>query len=279
MKKHLWIWLLILTALLCFITTLTSHIQQTAKISQLLIKEDTIELLRQQEVPAELYEAFCGYEKESEHSRYDYLLGYLVTEADSQRELEDYLNLLYEYQAPKTRELAKSEQAIWEDLKYFPIPISRKDSSLDISFENSWMFDRSFGGNRGHEGTDLMASFNERGHYPVVSITDGVVEKVGWLKLGGYRIGIRAPGGGYFYYAHLYDYAREFQEGDEIKAGELLGFMGDSGYGEEEGTVGKFAVHLHLGIYINDETGKELSVNPYWALKWLEKKRLNYQFS
>ena len=92
MKKHLWIWLLILTALICFITTLTSHIQQTAKISQLLIKEDTIELLRQQEVPAELYEAFCGYEKESEHSRYDYLLGYLVTEADSQRELENYLS-------------------------------------------------------------------------------------------------------------------------------------------------------------------------------------------
>ncbi len=279
MKKHLWIWILILTALLCFITTLTSHIQQTAKISQLLVKEDTTELLRQQEVPAELYEAFCGYEKESEYSRYDYLLGYLVTESDKQHELEDYLELLYEYQAPKTRELAKSEQAIWEDLEYFPIPFSRKDSSLDISFENSWMFDRSFGGNRGHEGTDLMAFFNERGHYPVVSITDGVVEKVGWLKLGGYRIGIRAPGGGYFYYAHLYDYAREFQEGDEIKAGELLGFMGDSGYGEEEGTVGKFAVHLHLGIYINDEAGKELSVNPYWALKWLEKKRLNYQFS
>ena len=59
---------------------------------------------------------------------------------------------------------------------------------------------------------------------------------------------------------------------------ELLGFMGDSGYGAE-GTTGKFAVHLHLGIYINDETGEELSVNPYWVLKWLEKKRLYYQFT
>lgn len=55
--------------------------------------------------------------------------------------------------------------------------------------------------------------------------------------------------------------------------------MGDSGYGEEEGTVGKFAVHLHLGIYVNDENGSEISVNPYWALKWLEEKRLKYQFS
>ena len=64
-----------------------------------------------------------------------------------------------------------------------------------------------------------------------------------------------------------------------MKAGELLGFMGDSGYGEEEGTVGKFAVHLHLGIYIEDETGEEISVNPYWVLKWLEGRRLKYQFS
>lgn len=279
MKKQVWIWLLMITALVCFIAALTGHIQQTAKISHLLVKEDTRELLRQQEVPENLYETFCGYEKESEYSRYEYLLGYIFTEEDGQRELEDYLELLYEYQASKTRELVKSERAIWEDLEYFPIPFSRKDSSMDTSFENSWMFDRNFGGNRGHEGTDLMASFNERGHYPVISITDGVVEKVGWLKLGGYRIGIRAPNGGYFYYAHLYDYAREFREGDEIKAGELLGFMGDSGYGEEEGTVGKFAVHLHLGIYINDETGEEFSVNPYWVLKWLEKKRLSYQFS
>ncbi len=279
MKKQVWIWLLILTALVCLITTFTDRIQQAAKITNLLVKEDTRELLRQQEVPEKLFETFCGYEKESEYSRYEYLLGYIFTEERGQRELDDYLALLYEYQASKTRELVKAEQSIWEDLQYFPIPFSRKNSAMDISFENSWMFDRSFGGNRGHEGTDVMASFNERGHYPVISITDGVVEKVGWLKLGGYRIGIRASNGAYFYYAHLYDYAKEFKEGDEVKAGELLGFMGDSGYGEEEGTVGKFAVHLHLGIYLKNEMGEEFSVNPYWVLKWLEEKRLSYQFS
>ena len=279
MKKQIWIWLLILGTMVCFLTSLTSQIQRFAKIASLLTEEDARELLRQQEVPSELYGSFCGYEKDSEYSRYDYLLGYLLTEQEEQRELGDYLELLHQYQSSRVQELTGMERAVWQDLKYFPVPLSQKDSSLVTSFENSWMFDRSFGGNRGHEGTDIMASFNERGHYPVVSITDGVVEKVGWLKLGGYRIGIRAPGGGYFYYAHLSDYAREFQEGDQIKAGELLGFMGDSGYGEEEGTVGKFAVHLHLGIYVNDSTGAELSVNPYWVLKWLEEKRLNYQFS
>ncbi len=261
---------MILAAMVCFLTVLTSQIQQFARITHLLTGQNTKELLRQQEVPAELYDTFCSYEKDSEYSRYDYLLGYLFTEQQKQQELETYLELLYQYQGPQLQELSRMEQAVWADLEYFPVPLSWKDSSLVTSFENSWMFDRSFGGNRGHEGTDIMASFKERGHYPVVSITDGTVEKVGWLKLGGYRIGIRSPGGGYFYYAHLNDYAREFQEGDQIQAGELLGFMGDSGYGEEEGTVGKFAVHLHLGIYVNDENGSEISVNPYWALKWLE---------
>ena len=47
----------------------------------------------------------------------------------------------------------------------------------------------------------------------------------------------------------------------------MLGFMGDSGYGEE-GTVGKFAVHLHLGIYVSSKIG-EMTVNPYNILKLL----------
>lgn len=272
-------WLLILGAMVCFVTVLTSRIQQRAKIASLLAEEDTKELLRQQKVPTEMYENFCKFEKESKYSRYDYMLGYLFTEESERQPLEEYLELLHEYKSAEIQNLEKSEQAVWEDVKYFPVPLSSKDESLTTSFDDSWMFDREFGGNRGHEGTDIMASLNERGHYPVVSMTDGVVEKIGWLKLGGYRIGIRSPSGGYFYYAHLYDYAREFQEGDKVQAGEFLGFMGDSGYGEEEGTVGKFAVHLHVGIYVEDEKGEEFSVNPYWVLKWLEEKRLQYQFS
>ncbi len=99
---------------------------------------------------------------------------------------------------------------------------------------------------------------------------------MGWLEQGGWRVGVRAPGALYLYYAHLYDYAKDFQEGDEVKAGELLGFMGDSGYGEE-GTIGQFAVHLHVGIYVDDENGEEMSLNPYWALKWLESQRLYFR--
>ena len=75
--------------------------------------------------------------------------------------------------------------------------------------------------------------------------------------------------GGYFYYAHLSSYGRAFQKGDRVSAGDLLGYMGDSGYGPE-GTTGRFDVHLHIGIYIEGENRKEISVNPYWPLRYLE---------
>ena len=168
--------------------------------------------------------------------------------------------------------------AVWKDVVYFPVPESEQNDNATVSYSDSWMQSRTYGGKRGHEGCDIMASINERGVYPVVSMTDGIVEQVGWLKLGGWRLGIRSPSGGYFYYAHLYDYAKDFKAGDEIRAGELLGFMGDSGYSDTEGTVGNFPVHLHVGIYINDKDGNEVSVNPYWILRTLDEKKLSYDY-
>ena len=167
-------------------------------------------------------------------------------------------------------------EAIWNDLKYFPVPESTTDSKMTVSFTNSWMAERTYGGKRGHEGTDIMAAQNVAGIYPVVSMTNGIVRSKGWLEKGGYRIGIEAPSGAYFYYAHLDSYA-SVEIGDTIQAGALLGFMGDSGYGEE-GTTGKFAVHLHVGIYIYPE-GQEMSVNPYWVLRYLENRRVKCAYS
>ena len=131
------------------------------------------------------------------------------------------------------------------------------------------MEERTYGGKRGHEGTDLMPPTNQRGFYPVFSATAGTVEHMGWLQKGGWRIGIRSEQGGYFYYAHLSEYAPGMEEGKTVEAGEMLGYMGDSGYGEE-GTVGQFAVHLNFGIYIQTADGREVSVDPYWILKGLE---------
>lgn len=194
-------------------------------------------------------------------------------------EEEELKNLYVDLSEKKQEELerlVKGVEAVWRDIQYFPVPLSKYESKAQVHFDNSWMFERSYGGHRGHEGTDLMANINKRGYYPIVSMTDGVIENIGWLNQGGYRIGIRSPHGGYFYYAHLDSYAEPFSSGTEIKAGQLIGFMGDSGYGTEEGTVGMFDVHLHVGIYIKTEKYKELSVNPYWILKYLEDRKLTY---
>lgn len=173
--------------------------------------------------------------------------------------------------------LLDAYDTIWGDVKYFPIPVSTQNEKAEVTFSDSWMHERSFGGKRGHEGTDIMAGINKRGYYPIISMSDGIVEKIGWLTQGGYRIGIRSESGAYFYYAHLYRYAKEFQEGESVKAGQIIGYMGDSGYGDE-GTTGKFAVHLHAGIYIKDENGAEVSVNPYPVLKYIENKKLRYAY-
>jgi len=173
------------------------------------------------------------------------------------------------------QELYGYYKAILTDLKYFPVPKVESDFA-DISYVDTWYVLRSYGGNRRHEGTDLMDLNKIRGFFPIISITDGVVENMGWLEKGGYRIGIRSKSGGYFYYAHLNSYAPELTTGDDVIAGQLLGFMGDSGYGTE-GTVGKFDVHLHMGIYVHTSMG-DMSINPYWILKMLEDTRTSYHY-
>lgn len=165
------------------------------------------------------------------------------------------------------------DQRICDEIKYFPIASNRNEAELPCQYVDSWMAERTFGGNRHHEGTDLMTTENERGIYPLVSMTDGVIEALGWLRLGGYRIGIRSSSGIYYYYAHMESYAEDLTEGSIIKAGQFLGFVGDTGYGAE-GTIGQFAVHLHVGIYVQDANGEDVAVNAYPYLKKAESKQI-----
>ena len=159
---------------------------------------------------------------------------------------------------------------IFVDLQCFPVVKEEAESIYPVSYENTWGTERTYGGNRTHEGCDLMAISNERGKYKVCSMTDGIVKNIGWLEQGGWRIGIQSDTGIYYYYAHLDSYEKAFEEGERVVAGQILGRMGDSGYGKEPGTKGNFDVHLHVGIYVKDLDGKERAINPYWYLKRLE---------
>ncbi len=117
---------------------------------------------------------------------------------------------------------------------------------------------RSFGFKRKHLGNDLMGSLGT----PIVAVEGGVVEVMGWNRYGGWRIGIRSfDSKRYYYYAHLqkdHPFADGLQEGDLIQAGDLIGFMGRTGYSDKENVNNIETVHLHFGMQlVFDESQKE----------------------
>ncbi len=142
--------------------------------------------------------------------------------------------------------------------KTFPIPLN-----YSYHFDNDWGEKRDYGGDRTHEGIDIMA---EKG-IPIISVGNGKVKKIGWNELGGWRIGVLGEDGIYYYYAHLDRYEKAFKPGDRINKKDILGYVGNTGYGPE-GTSGKFVDHLHFGMYI-----KNKAINPYPFLKGWDKNR------
>lgn len=259
---------LCLLILLCMIYPLEHYLAERSQASSLKPWADETEFFREQgfsEEALRLFEAESGGDREAFGglAAIAFARGQLPGEGKELEKYREYDNSFRKYKSREYQQLQKSCASIWADLECFPVRKAR------VSYEDSWGEPRSYGGERLHEGTDIFPEEDCSGIYPIVSMTDGVVEQVGWLPLGGYRIGIRGPHGGYFYYAHLSSYDKEFQRGDEVEAGDILGFMGNTGYGAP-GTQGKFPVHLHLGIYLATEHYQELSVNPYWMLRSLE---------
>ena len=117
---------------------------------------------------------------------------------------------------------------------------------------------RSFGFARKHLGNDLMGSLGT----PIVAVEGGVVEAMGWNRYGGWRIGIRSfDSKRYYYYAHLqkdHPFVEGLEVGDQVQAGQLIGFMGRTGYSDRENVNNIETVHLHFGIeLIFNESQKE----------------------
>ena len=117
---------------------------------------------------------------------------------------------------------------------------------------------RTFGFARKHLGNDLMGTLGT----PVVAVEGGVVEAMGWNRYGGWRVGIRSfDSRRYYYYAHLQKdrpFAPGLAVGDTVQAGDLLGFMGRTGYSDRENVNNIETVHLHFGMeLIFDESQKE----------------------
>lgn len=123
---------------------------------------------------------------------------------------------------------------------------------------------RSYGFKRTHLGNDLMGSIGT----PIIAVESGVVEHLGWNQYGGWRVGIRSfDGKRYYYYAHLrknHPYAENMQEGMVVKAGDVIGYLGMTGYSIKENVNNINVPHLHFGLQLIFDESQVDSPNEIW---------------
>jgi hypothetical protein len=122
---------------------------------------------------------------------------------------------------------------------------------------------------RSHEGIDIMAAKMT----PVLAAVDGIVD---WLNDGSqnnsYLLLLRGEDGNDYLYLHLnndtpgtddglggskYAYAPGLQNGDRVRAGEVIAYVGDSGNAED------VQPHLHFEIHLG---GYKNPINPFPSL-------------
>ena len=138
---------------------------------------------------------------------------------------------------------------------------------------------RSFGFNRRHLGNDLLGSIGT----PIVAVEGGVVECMGWNVYGGWRIGIRSfDHKRYYYYAHLRSgrpYAAGLHEGSLVRSGDVIGYLGMTGYSTKENVNGMTKPHLHFGMQLvfdesQKESNNEIWINVYNIVNLLQNNRV-----
>ncbi len=137
---------------------------------------------------------------------------------------------------------------------------------------------RSYGFKRRHLGHDLMGSVGT----PIVAIEGGTISEIGWNKYGGWRIGIRSlDKKRSYYYAHLRrnkPYVEGLKKGDTVKAGQVIGYLGVTGYSQKENTNMKTPPHLHLGMQlifneVQVQGPKEIWIDMYQICMFLSANR------
>jgi hypothetical protein len=159
--------------------------------------------------------------------------------------------------SPSTKQLPASTRHVGtvpDDLlaKHLTIPvpgIEAKDLSPQFFDERS---------KRGHEAIDIIARRGE----PVVAVDDGTIAKLFLSKPGGITIYQFDPTETYaYYYAHLERYADGLAEGDIVRRGQVIGYVGSTGNAAQP--------HLHFAISLLGPEKlwwKGEALDPYAAL-------------
>ena len=118
-------------------------------------------------------------------------------------------------------------------------------------------------GSRSHEGQDILAPKGT----PIVSPTDAIVIRTGSGASAGKYVYTANPGGETFRYMHL-DTIANLDHGDELKPGDLIGTIGDTGNAPDG------VYHLHLEI--RDEDNEP--TDPYERItkEFSDKKQISF---
>lgn len=103
-----------------------------------------------------------------------------------------------------------------------------------------------------HEGTDVFAT----GGTPLVAVNRGVIAKKGVGVLGGNKLWLVAADGTQYYYAHLSAFVDGVDDGTVVEAGQVIGYVGNTGNAITTPT------HLHFEIH----PGGGAAINPYPVL-------------
>ena len=122
-------------------------------------------------------------------------------------------------------------------------------------------FNEMRGSSRRHEALDVLAPRNT----PVLAVEDGTIAKLFLSDAGGITIYQFDPSETYcYYYAHLERYAEGLKEGDKIKRGQVLGYVGTTG------NAPRNTPHLHFAIFKMAEDKKwwqGTAIDPYSVLR------------
>ncbi len=167
----------------------------------------------------------------------------------------------YEIEVPAE---GNPEEKHWEK-KYGLRAFSPVAKGYEYSDYDDFGVARSYGYRRQHLGHDMMGQTGT----PIIAIESGYVEAIGWNQYGGWRIGIRSfDKKRYYYYAHLrqnFPFNKSLQEGSVVTAGDVIGYMGHTGYSAKENVNNIDETHLHWGLQlIFDESQKEGN-NEIWV--------------
>ncbi len=149
-----------------------------------------------------------------------------LAEENRQTLLKDALHTYYERKESVSQIMTIAElyqQFNTLDLYTHVFPLQK---DYLYSYRSTWGGKRGWGGRRMHEGTDLFAGYGT----PVLATTYGKIEALGWNDYGGWRVGLRDIHNVYHYYAHLSSFKEGLKQGDIVKAGDLIGYVGSSGY-------------------------------------------------